>query len=69
VPIYNFLCKDCKKEFDIAVSCYDLIPKDLFCPDCKGKNIRKKFSRVGLIFKGSGFYSNDKNNKRVKNEK
>lgn len=57
MPIYNFQCKDCKKEFDIIVSCYDLIPKELFCPDCKGKNVRKKFSRVGLIFKGKDFYT------------
>lgn len=57
MPIYNFQCNDCRNEFDIMVSCYDLIPKELFCPNCGGENIRKKFSRVGLIFKGRDFYS------------
>lgn len=46
MPIYEYLCDDCGRRFDISQSMHDL-PINV-CPECKG-NIRR------IISGGSGF--------------
>jgi len=56
VPTYAYTCTDCGHAFDIHQSFSD--EALTVCPECSGK-LRKVFSPVGVVFKGSGFYRND----------
>ena len=58
MPIYDFQCNDCKKEFEVRVSIKEV--DSIKCPFCQSKNLNKLISTgVGLKFKGSGFYTTD----------
>ena len=60
MPTYVYECSACSKRFDIFQSMKDdPLTK---CPECKGKIKRIIQGGMGIIFKGSGFYSTD--NKR-----
>lgn len=56
MPNYSYACAECRHAFDI----YQAFSEDALttCPQCQGV-LRKKFSAVGVVFKGSGFYRND----------
>jgi putative FmdB family regulatory protein len=56
VPTYSYACKDCGHAFDIQQAFTD--DSLTACPECTGP-LRKVFSAVGVVFKGSGFYRND----------
>ncbi len=56
MPIYEYRCKDCSHELEIFQKFTD--DSLTVCPECEG-NLRKVFSPVGIVFKGSGFYSTD----------
>ena len=60
MPTYQYRCKQCGEEFEKVQSFSDdSIPK---CPGCgtrSKKNVAKVFGKVGIAFKGSGFYKND----------
>ncbi len=58
MPTYEYECKSCGHHFDTFQSMQDEPLKT--CPQC-GKEIRRViFGGAGVIFKGSGFYVNDK---------
>jgi putative FmdB family regulatory protein len=56
VPTYAYACTACEHRFEIVQS----FTEDSLtaCPQCQGR-LRKVFNAVGVVFKGSGFYSND----------
>lgn len=58
MPTYQYACTvpDCSNEFELVQSFSD--PAASECPACGGK-VRKVFSAVGVVFKGSGFYRTD----------
>lgn len=56
VPTYSYACKDCDNRFDIQQAFSDDALTE--CPRCHG-SLRKLFSSVGVVFKGSGFYRTD----------
>ena len=56
MPTYDYRCADCGHEFEAQQSFADDALTE--CPECKG-SLKKKFSAVGISFKGSGFYKND----------
>lgn len=56
MPTYSYVCKDCGHAFDIQQAFTDDALKT--CPECQGA-LRKVFSAVGVVFKGSGFYRTD----------
>ncbi|GAB17116.1 hypothetical protein GOEFS_019_00290 [Gordonia effusa NBRC 100432] len=56
VPTYSYACTECDNKFDIVQSFSD--DSLTVCPECSGK-LRKLFSQVGIVFKGSGFYRTD----------
>jgi putative FmdB family regulatory protein len=60
VPIYAYTCTVCGHSFDIQQSFTDA--SLTVCPVCDGL-LRKVFSPVGVVFKGSGFYRNDSRSK------
>jgi putative FmdB family regulatory protein len=56
VPTYAYACTACGHAFEIHQSFSD--DALTVCPECEGR-LRKVFSSVGVVFKGSGFYRND----------
>jgi putative FmdB family regulatory protein len=56
VPIYSYACRPCDYRFDIQQAFTD--DSLTQCPQCDG-SLRKIYSAVGVVFKGSGFYRND----------
>jgi putative FmdB family regulatory protein len=56
MPIYEYRCKDCRHELEAQQSFSDEALTE--CPSCGG-TLKKKFSSVGISFKGSGFYKTD----------
>ncbi len=58
MPTYEYVCKDCCKEFEAFQSMTD-DPLDT-CTLCGGHNVERKIGTgAGFIFKGSGFYITD----------
>ncbi|MDQ3989224.1 MAG: FmdB family transcriptional regulator [Actinomycetota bacterium] len=56
MPTYSYACTACEHRFDTVQAFSDSSLTD--CPECTGR-LRKLFSSVGIVFKGSGFYRND----------
>src|SRR5215212_1034877 len=56
VPTYQYACTECGQQLEAVQSFSDAALTE--CPACSGK-LRKVFSAVGVVFKGSGFYRND----------
>jgi putative FmdB family regulatory protein len=56
MPIYEYACTACGERTEARQSFTDP-PLDT-CPICGG-SLRKLYSPVGIVFKGSGFYSTD----------
>ena len=56
MPTYQYACTACGHRFEEVQSFSDASLTD--CPECAGR-LRKVFSSVGIVFKGSGFYRTD----------
>ena len=56
MPTYEYACNACGNEFEAFQSFSEAALSQ--CPECKGE-VRKVFSNVGVVFKGSGFYKTD----------
>ena len=56
MPIYEYACTSCGERTEARQSFDD--PPLQTCPHCQGE-LRKLYSPVGIVFKGSGFYSTD----------
>ena len=56
MPTYQYACTECGHEFEAVQKFSDDALTE--CPNCTGK-LRKVFSAVGVVFKGSGFYRTD----------
>jgi putative FmdB family regulatory protein len=56
VPTYQYACTACGHELEAVQSFSDEALTQ--CPACEGR-LRKVFSAVGIVFKGSGFYRTD----------
>jgi putative FmdB family regulatory protein len=59
VPTYQYTCTACGEPLE-AVQKFTDAPLTV-CPACGGR-LRKVFSAVGIVFKGSGFYRTDSRN-------
>jgi putative FmdB family regulatory protein len=56
VPTYSYACTECDNKFDVVQAFSDDALTE--CPQCEGR-LRKLFGKVGVVFKGSGFYRTD----------
>ena len=56
MPIYEYACTACGERTEARQSFTE--PPLETCPICGGV-LRKLYSPVGIVFKGSGFYSTD----------
>ena len=57
MPIYTYQCDNCGVRFEKHQNFNDA-PLTR-CPECAKKALRKIYTPVGIVFKGSGFYSTD----------
>jgi putative FmdB family regulatory protein len=57
MPIYTYRCEHCGVQFERRQKFTDE-PLNR-CPECNQKALRKVYQPVGIVFKGSGFYSTD----------
>jgi putative FmdB family regulatory protein len=57
MPIYTYRCENCGVQFERRQNFSDA-PLTR-CPECNKKSLRKVYTPVGIVFKGSGFYSTD----------
>ncbi|TLH57145.1 FmdB family zinc ribbon protein [Mycolicibacterium neoaurum] len=56
MPTYSYACTECDNRFDVVQAFSD--DALTACPKCNGR-LRKLFGKVGVVFKGSGFYRTD----------
>lgn len=56
MPTYEYECQSCHQRIE-AVQKFSDAPLTT-CEHCGG-DLKKVFSAVGIVFKGSGFYKND----------
>ncbi len=56
MPTYSYACTECGDRFDVTQAFTD--DALTTCEKCNGR-LRKIFSSVGVVFKGSGFYRTD----------
>ena len=64
MPTYEYSCGECGADQDIVQAMSD--PTLTVCPLCNAASLRKRFTNVGVVFKGSGFYRNDARTKDSK---
>ena len=62
MPRYEYRCSDCKQHLEVVQKFTD--DALTVCPECSG-HLNKVFSAVGVVFKGSGFYSTDNRTKNT----
>ena len=56
MPTYQYACTECGDQLEVVQKFSD--DPLTVCPACEGR-LRKVFSPVGIVFKGSGFYRTD----------
>lgn len=56
MPTYQYQCTECGEGLEAVQKFTDDALTE--CPSCEGR-LKKVFSAVGIVFKGSGFYRND----------
>ncbi|MES0838216.1 FmdB family zinc ribbon protein [Nocardiopsis tropica] len=56
MPTYQYACTECDAQMEVVQSFSD--DALTVCPECEGR-LRKVYSAVGIVFKGSGFYRTD----------
>jgi putative FmdB family regulatory protein len=65
MPTYEYACTECGNRIEVVQSIAD--PPLTTCTVCGGQ-LRKVFSPVGIVFKGSGFYRTDSRGKSVRSD-
>ncbi|WP_316670083.1 FmdB family zinc ribbon protein [uncultured Propionibacterium sp.] len=60
MPTYQYHCNDCGNDLEVVQRFTD--DALTVCPSCAG-HLRKVYSAVGVVFKGSGFYATDSRSK------
>ncbi|MBS2962638.1 FmdB family transcriptional regulator [Actinocrinis puniceicyclus] len=56
MPTYQYQCTECGENLEVVQKFSD--DALTICPSCQGA-LRKVYSAVGIVFKGSGFYRTD----------
>ena len=59
MPIYQYECRSCQHAFELQQSMKDDAISE--CPECHKNDARRIITGAGIVFKGTGFYVNDKN--------
>ncbi|MSY41021.1 MAG: FmdB family transcriptional regulator [Actinobacteria bacterium] len=62
MPTYEYACSTCDTNHEVVQPITD--DTLTVCPVCGEPGLRKLFSNVGVVFKGSGFYRTDSRDKK-----
>jgi putative FmdB family regulatory protein len=62
VPTYEYECTNCHRRFEFVQTFTD--PPMETCEACGGK-LKRIWTSVGVVLKGSGFYSTDNRSRRA----
>jgi putative FmdB family regulatory protein len=54
MPIYEYICENCKEELEVIQKISDEPLTE--CPSCKNKSLKKKTSMSAFHLKGGGWY-------------
>lgn len=65
MPLYQYQCNECGVRFERHQH-FDEAPISV-CPECGGE-VHRVVGPVGIVFKGSGFYSTDSRKKNGRSE-
>jgi putative FmdB family regulatory protein len=65
MPTYEYACTECGQHLEVVQSMSDAPPTT--CSNCGGR-LRKVFTPIGVVFKGSGFYRTDSRGKPAKTD-
>ncbi|MDD4902873.1 MAG: zinc ribbon domain-containing protein [Candidatus Bipolaricaulis sp.] len=57
MPFYRYECESCKNEFRVLL--HSLGEEHAACPRCGSRRTSRLLPRIGVIYKGSGYYSTD----------
>ena len=57
MPTYEYACAACDTRHEVQQKMTD--DSLTVCPSCGDPSLRKIFTNVGVVFKGTGFYRND----------
>lgn len=57
MPTYEYACAACDTRQEVQQKMTDA--SLTVCPSCGTPGLRKLFTNVGVVFKGTGFYRND----------
>ena len=49
MPLFEYMCRDCEKPFEAFVT----TDRRAACPSCRGENLSKLLSRLGMVSAGS----------------
>lgn len=55
MPIYEYACDKCEREFEVEQRITDAPLKA--CPSCRSRKVRRLISRTSFVLKGGGWYS------------
>lgn len=55
MPIYEYACERCAKEFEVEQRITDDPLKR--CPNCRSPKVKRLISRTSFVLKGGGWYS------------
>jgi putative FmdB family regulatory protein len=66
MPIYEYLCDKCEREFEVE----QRITEDPIrsCPHCRSRKVRRLISQTSFVLKGSGWYSDLYSSSKSKSE-
>jgi len=62
VPTYEYECTNCHRRYEVVQRFTD--PPLETCEACGGK-LKRVYSPVGVVLKGSGFYSTDNRSRKA----
>lgn len=49
MPLYDFRCADCQKEFAVAMPVAEYEHGSFACPDCHGRNVERVYQHVEVV--------------------
>lgn len=49
MPLYEFVCVDCGKEFDLLMSLQEYERKKVVCPRCQSKTVEQRVTFCEVI--------------------
>ncbi len=55
MPIYEYACEKCEREFEVEQRITDDPLKT--CPSCRSRRIKRLISQTSFVLKGGGWYS------------